>query len=192
MNQLTIGILLFAVGMLMMVLELFIPSGGALSCLAAFSIVAAIIVGFTHGSTMGVILLGVTAVWVPLMFVMAVKFWPHTPLGKIMLIQRPTIEETLPESDDSALKKLVGRTGRAKAKMLPSGPISIEGQTFDAVSEGMPIEVNQLIQVIAIRANRPVVRPIDAPAPESTEIEQESLSQPAEDVAVDPFEDPLV
>jgi len=175
-----------------MMLELFIPSGGALSCLAAFCIVAAIIVGFTHGSTMGVILLGVTAVWVPLMFVIAVKFWPHTPLGKIMLIQRPTIEETLPESDDRALKKLVGRTGRAKAKMLPSGPISIEGKTFDAVSEGMPIEVNQLIQVIAIRANRPVVRPIDAPAPQPTEIEQESLSQPAEDVAVDPFEDPLV
>jgi membrane-bound ClpP family serine protease len=57
------------------------------------------------------------------------------------------------------LKELVGRRGQAKGLMLPSGLVLIDGKTYDAVSEGVPIEAGQPILVVSVSTQRLVVRP---------------------------------
>jgi hypothetical protein len=42
--------------------------------------------------------------------------------------------------------------------MLPSGLIRIDGRSYDASSEGMPIEAGQRVKVVDVQTNRLVVR----------------------------------
>jgi membrane-bound ClpP family serine protease len=160
MTPLTWAIILLLLGLVFLVLEFFIPSGGALAVMCALSFLAAIIVGFMAGPWTGVAVLLAVCVIVPSAVGAAVKWWPDTPIGKLMLIQRPrSSDEVLPETVAyRGLKDLVGRRGKAKGLMVPSGIVLIDGKTYDAVSEGLPIERNQPIIVVNVSTQRLVVR----------------------------------
>jgi len=161
MTPLGWSILLLVLGMVFLVVEFFIPSGGALAVMCALSFLAAIIVGFIAGLWTGTIVLLIICLMVPTSAAAAVRWWPDTPIGRLMLIQRPrSADEVLPETVAyRGLKDLVGRRGKAKGLMVPSGSVVIEGKTYDAVSEGMPIEPQQSIIVIGVSTQRLVVRP---------------------------------
>lgn len=161
MGPLGWSILLLVLGMVFLVVEFFIPSGGALAVMCALSFLAAIIVGFIAGPWTGTIVLFIICLMVPTSAAAAVRWWPDTPVGRLVLIQRPrSADEVLPETVAyRGLKDLVGRRGKAKGLMVPSGSVVIEGKTYDAVSEGMPIEPQQSIIVIGVSTQRLVVRP---------------------------------
>ena len=185
------SILLLLIGVVLIFLEIFVPSGGVLSLLAALSAVAAIVVAFTGGPRLGATVLLAAAILTPLVISLAVRWWPHTPLGRMILIQQPESEDdVLPDSEPYHLRdEMIGKRGAAKTKMLPSGAVVIQGHTYDAVSEGMPIEAGQPIQVVAVRTNRIVVRPAESEQPPNEE--NDLLSRPIDTVGPDPFEDPL-
>src|SRR5215213_2788332 len=88
MTLLAWAILLFILGLAFLVLEFFIPSGGALAVMCALSFLAAIVVGFMAGPRTGAIVLLSVCVIVPTAVAAAVRWWPDTPIGKLMMIQR--------------------------------------------------------------------------------------------------------
>jgi len=183
------AILLLVMGLGLVVLEVFIPSGGILGFVAVCSIVAAIVVGFMEGPGVGFTILTSAVVGVPIVVVLALKWWPSTPLGRRMLLGSPTGEDVLPDIPrQRKLKELVDRVGVAKSEMLPSGAIVIDGHTIDAVSEGMPVGAGQRVRVIKVQGNRVVVRPVDEELPPSTD--SDPLSRPIDTLGLDPFEDP--
>src|SRR3954465_11025346 len=141
MTPLSWSLLLLALGLIFLVLEFLIPSGGALAVMCALSFLAAIVVVLVAGPTPGTIVLLTVCIIVPTATAAAVRWWPDTPIGKLILVQRPrTADEVLPETVAyRGLKELVGRRGKSKGLMVPSGTVVIEGKTYDAVSEGMPI-----------------------------------------------------
>jgi membrane-bound ClpP family serine protease len=157
----TWAILLFLLGLALLVLEFFVPSGGALAVMCALSFLAAIIAGFFAGPWTGAIVLLTVCLVVPTACGAAVRWWPDTAIGKMILVERPrSSDEVLPETVAyRGLRDLVGRRGRAKGLMLPSGLVMIDGKTYDAVSEGMPIEPGEQIIVVHISTQRLVVRP---------------------------------
>ncbi len=163
---------LLVLGLVLLVAEFFVPSAGLISVSAALSLVAAIVLAIMVDLRLGLFVMLVEAVSVPGILYGAVKYWPNTFLGQLILIRLPeSDEEILPESH-FARKELVGRYGKAKTKMLPSGSIEIAGQTYDAVSEGMPIEAGQTIKVVAARTRQLIVRPVEAPEMEEAEGEE--------------------
>jgi membrane-bound ClpP family serine protease len=161
MTPVTWAILLLLLGLAFLVLEFFIPSGGALAVMCALSFLAAIIVGFMAGPWTGAVVVLAICVIVPASTGAAIRWWPETPIGKLMLIQRPrSSDEVLPETVAyRGLKELVGRRGQSKGLMLPSGSVLIDGKTYDAVSDGMPIEPHQHVIVVGISTQRLIVRP---------------------------------
>jgi len=192
MDPILLPILLMLAGFGCLLMDFFLPTGGVLSFLGAIAIVAAIILGFVEGSTFGLMLLVSTAIVLPFLFAVAIKFWPHTPLGRLILIPRPKDEDVLPEPiRDHRLEMLVGRHGVAKCKMLPGGAVRVEGKTYDAVSNGMPIENDEYIEVVAVRNNRLVVRPIQKPQLVEETDEDDLLTRPADSVGIDATDDPL-
>jgi membrane-bound serine protease (ClpP class) len=160
MTPVTWAIALLFLGLAFLVLEFFIPSGGALSVMCALSFLAAIIVGFIAGPVTGAVVLLAVCVLVPTAAGVAVRWWPDTPIGKLMLIQRPrSSDEVLPETIAyRGLKDLVGRRGQSKGLMLPSGIVFIDGKSYEAVSEGKPIEPHQPVIVVGISTQRLIVR----------------------------------
>src|SRR6185369_227951 len=99
MDASTWAVVLLLLGLIFLVLEFFVPSGGALAVICALSLLAAIIVGFMAGRWTGISILLTVCLVVPTLAAAAVKWWPDTPFGKLILVQRPrSSDEVLPET----------------------------------------------------------------------------------------------
>ena len=174
------GILLLIVGLGLVVLEVFFPSAGILGFLAFASLLGAIIMGFMHSGMAGLGMLLVAVVGLPVVVVLAFKYWPHTAIGRRILLMAPETAEVMPSDQrKEQLRALIGQVGEAKSKMLPAGAIKIDGRTIDAVSEGVPIELGQRVRVVEVRGYRIVVRPVDDETP--VENSDDPLARPIED-----------
>ncbi|MCH2181056.1 MAG: hypothetical protein MK108_03540 [Mariniblastus sp.] len=188
------SIVLVVIGMFVLLLELFVPSAGMLGIAAIVLLLVGIIVGFTSSFGLGVTLMACTLLAVLLLFAVMVKVWPHTPIGRRILITPvDSPDDVLPHSEYlDEIHQSIGKLGRAQTKMLPSGIVLIDGKKFDALSDGLPIEQGQAIKVVAIKGNRILVQPYhgdvdqDLPAADS-----DMLSQPIEDLGIDGLDDPL-
>jgi len=190
MDPIVWAALLLILGLALVLLEIFVPSGGVLGFLSIGTILASIVLAFYHrGAEIGFVFLLVAAVAVPVTLVFGFRWWPHTPMGKRLLLSAPTAEEVLPDTPLRRLRQLVGKAGVAKTMMLPAGAIEVEGQTIDAISAGMPIEVGQHVRIVDVRGNRVVVQPADAPR--SVQETDDILSQPIETLGLSPFDEPL-
>ncbi len=185
MNPIYWSLILMLLGLATICLELFVPSAGLLGILAAVLIISSIIVAFFNSVQAGAIMILATCVMLPVFVIIALKVWPSTPIGRRVLIGRVKEEEVLPTGEHyENLKKMVGRRGIAKTKMLPSGMVVIEGEKYDAVSEGLAIDPGDSIQVVAVRTNKIIVRKVD-PSEDVTSSSLEDddiLSRPIDDV----------
>lgn len=184
-------ILLLLVGMLIIVLEIFVPSGGILGVLAAAAIVASVVLGFSVSIQTGLVVLVLVFILTPVTVGYAFRLWPKTPLGKKILGgDLPSMEESLPVSQ---LPELLGEYGTAHSDLLPNGEVAIEGKRYAALSEGKPIDAGESIRVIAVRMNRLIVSDQPSPpSPAKQEEEGDPLARPVDEIVSDPFDDPPV
>jgi membrane-bound ClpP family serine protease len=197
MEPLVWAALLLLLGMLLVMLEVFVPTAGVLGFLSVASILAGIGLAFYNGGlTVGFGFLFGTAVVLPIVLALAFRWFPETPVGRRLLPGLPTSEEVLPDNEERrTLRGLLGKVGQAKSAMLPSGAIVVEGRIINAVSEGLPIEAGQNVRVIEVRGGRVVVRPLEEgestqpkPPPSSAD---DILSRPIDTLGIDLPDDPL-
>jgi len=188
MDPLFWALILIAIAIVVMTFELFIPSAGLLGVLAAGLILASILMAYRASWMTGSIFLMVVLICIPGLIYGLLKAWPHTPIGKRILLDEPAAEQVLPPSTFS--REWIGQIGIAKTKMLPSGTIIVNGEKMDAVSDGFPIEANQPIKITAIRGNRIYVQPYEVEAGASEGLparDDQFLSQNFEDLGLDDF-----
>ena len=163
--------------------------------LAGALIVTSIVLGFMDGVKSGALMLLMTVIAVPALLAAMVKIWPYTPLGKKILLKDLKPEDVLPKRRNHEQREnLEGQLGVAKTKMLPSGIIVVNGQKFDAISEGFAIEAGDPIKVTSVRENRIYVQPYDASVVDASELparDRDILSQPIEELGIESLEDPL-
>ncbi|MGV3606483.1 MAG: NfeD family protein [Planctomycetaceae bacterium] len=195
MNPMVWSIVLLFLGLCILVVELFIPSSGLLGLLSALCLIGAIVLGFSSSQMMGTVMLALELIIVPIALGLAVKYWPHTPIGKMTLIPRPEHpDDVLPETEAyRGLNELVGRYGISKTLMMPGGVISLEGKSYDAVSDGPAIDPGQRVVVVGVSTQRLIVRQ------EEPELSESISSEPAPEATAPPsspktlpFEDPFV
>lgn len=188
------SIILLLAGIGFIGLEIFVPSGGVLGILSVLAVVASLVVAFAGpggGLGVGLTMLTTTAVLIPLVVAAIIRWWPYTPIGRMIVLHTPeSEEEVLPHTEEyQHLKSLIGRRGVAKTKLYPSGAVLIDGEPYEAVSEGIAIEPGQPIRVIAMRTKRIVVTVDreDGPPPSD---EPDVLAQPADSLGIESLEDP--
>ena len=99
--NLSLAYVLIGAGFLLMVAELFVPSGGVLSILSACGILAGIVMAFFHNLSTGLwTLLGV-CVALPIVGRLLLHYWPKTPMGRRFFLTAPDEHATvasLPEN----------------------------------------------------------------------------------------------
>jgi membrane-bound serine protease (ClpP class) len=186
------AILLLLVGCALVVLEVFIPSGGIISILSGVAFITAILVasweGPTTGPVTGFAFAAITLFAVPTLVAVAFKYWPRTRMGKAFLGELPREDEVVPED---SRRSLIGRVGVARSKMLPSGAVEIDGQMIDAVSQGQAIEPGAYVVVVEVRANRVVVRLAGKDQRPSHPNPKDILSRPIDELGIESLGDPL-
>jgi membrane-bound ClpP family serine protease len=189
LDPFTWAIILLLLGCALVVLEVFIPSGGILGMLAGFAILGSIVFAFRRDTTVGLSFVLVAMVAVPMLLALAFRIWPHTPMGKAFLGELPSEEELMPIDPR---RQLVGRFGVAKSKMLPSGSVLIAGHWIDAVTQGDAIEPGEPVVVVEVRANRVVVRKADPEELDQLATDpRDVLSKPIDELGFDDFDEPL-
>jgi membrane-bound serine protease (ClpP class) len=161
--MLPLAFLLFGVGILLVVIELFIPSMGILGLSAATCFVASVVLGFLEGTGWGIGLLAGVAVLVPVLLALGFKIFPHTPIGRLLILSGPDRTDIEPGSDVSSepLHALVGRTGRTVSTLRPAGVVEIEGRRVDVVTEGEWVDPGREVVVTEVEGNRAVVRAVE-------------------------------
>jgi len=160
MSPLVWVLLLVAMGLALVLLEVFVPSGGVLGLLAVLALGAGIVTAFVEqGALVGMGVLAGTLGAVPAVLVLAFRWFPSTPLGRRGLPPPPSADDVLPDGLlRQRLRGFVGRRGRAASELVPWGSVEIEGDSFEAVSEGEPIAAGTAVEVVAVQSRALVVR----------------------------------
>jgi membrane-bound ClpP family serine protease len=172
--------------LVLLVLELFIPSGGLLGIAAAAALVAAIIIGFTHSLSAGASILVVAAALLPIIISIGIRAWPRTPIGRRMLtIDNPQENDAREAELRSQREAIVGKIGIAKTDLLPSGLVEIEGARLDAISIGIAINRGEVIEVVSVTSGKIRVRPYQEQAGKSGPAVPSSLETPIESLGDD-------
>lgn len=198
MSPLYWSILLLIAAMIVMALELFVPSGGVLGFLAAASCIGSIVVAFQAGPGAGVTMLLATALLLPIVLAAAIKVWPRTPFGRLIIQKAPTRDEVLPEERD--LTPLIGRQGTARTPMLPSGVVAIGDEQFEAMTRGEALEAGDRVEVVGLSTKWLVVRravaqaaaeePAQADQPPEPQDAGDDLAKSLENLELGSLDDP--
>ncbi|MGA0334043.1 MAG: NfeD family protein, partial [Kiritimatiellia bacterium] len=79
------------------------------------------------------------------------------PFGR-RLVLADAIQPASRDQSALRLEQLVGQSGSALTPLRPGGTVRVDGQDYDAVSEGEFIESRSEIQVLDVRNHRLIVR----------------------------------
>lgn len=159
------AILLLLVGFILIVAEVFLPSGGMIliMCTIAFggSLWCAVQAWYgTHPVAFGSYITSLI-VLIPTVVIGAFQVFPKTPFGR-RIMAAPTLEEVTPHvREREHLSKFIGRIAEAITPLMPGGLVSIDSERLHAFSEGVIIERGTPVEIVEVRGTRVVVRAAD-------------------------------
>lgn len=176
----TWAIIALLFGLLLIVAEVFIPSGGVLGFLAAGLLVLSLVLAYVHDLTTGLVFTLILCFAAPGALVLAFHLWPRTPLGKRIFLTHPSAEEIDPTGPKQrGLQSLKGEVGRTLTPLRPSGVTELAGRRIDTIAEGVMIDEGEAVRVVAVQGNRVVVRRLEE---EETGGAEDQIQEPSFDL----------
>jgi membrane-bound serine protease (ClpP class) len=162
-------VLLFVAGLILMVVELFVPGWGIFGILGLISLGSAVVLAaydpaFGIVSLLVALAITLVGVWI------AVKvFGMKGVWAKMILKESQKNESGYTSSRD--WKDLVGKKGMTLTPLRPAGWVEVDGEKYDVVSEGGMIPAKTAVKVIHVEGSRIVVRRIDTTEEKTSEEE---------------------
>lgn len=161
-NEPLLSVLLITAGLVLLFLELFIPSGGILGIVGTGG-AALGIYGFFHQGRPGI---GIGAIFVVVAFIIfSIRYW----LGKVTLKDAMTPQTST--GVDESRHSLLGQTGTTQTELRPAGAALFDGKRVDVVSDGHFIPREATVKVVDISGNRVVVRQVSDDIQKTDDIE---------------------
>lgn len=145
--------LLYGIALVLLLAEIFIPSHGVLTVAGLGFLIAAVVKTFQLSTTAGVTATLACAVLLPTAAVIAVKIWPHTPIGRMISPDNPVVSSRDVGVDVDVMKSMIGRTGRSLSPLRPSGMCDFDGHRFPCVAEMGMIGRGVEVYVVGIKGS---------------------------------------
>lgn len=155
---LLLGVFLIVLGAVLLVLEIFIPSFGLLTCCAIASVVAGLWVFFRESTSAGWTGVGIAVVLMPIVWVLTYRAFPKTPFGKSVTLEGPEREKGDAIPDTGELEGMLGANGVVISPLRPVGMCDFDGQRLECVAETGFVEKDKLIVVIHVEGTQLTVR----------------------------------
>ena len=165
------ALVLGGIGLFLLAVEVFIPTGGLLALLCGTCFVASVVAMFMWSPTGGLVLLLVYTIAAPFLLMGLLKLWSTSPIAKRLSLNEGTaksvVEEAPPDIDPNdpdaqqsasdaarrrrilALNEYVGRNGVSETALRPSGFVSLDGRRVDAVAEAGCIDSGVPVRLVA-------------------------------------------
>lgn len=153
--------MLLLLGLFLLGLEFFIPSFGMIFTVAVISLVVSFWCackawwGVNPGFFWTYVALLLTGI--PGSLFGAIAIMQKTSLGNRLILRPPPVAEKKPANP---LEEMIGQQGIAQTLLTPGGMVTINNVRFHAESIGILIEPQTPVVVVAVRANRIVVKPV--------------------------------
>jgi len=152
MSEIGVLILLYGVGALMLLAELFIPSHGLLTVAALGFLIAAIVKTFSVGGRgAGVIAIFACLVLLPTFAYYAVKYWPHTPIGRKISPPNPVLTSSDTSVPIEEITSMIGKSGRSLTPLRPVGICEFNGRRIACVAEFGMVEAGVTVEGVGIK-----------------------------------------
>lgn len=200
MDPLLIAVLCFLLAAGLAAADLLLPSGGGLALASLLSAAVSIFFAFRSGPTAGAMMLVLLLIAIPVFMVAALRLWPHTPIGRRIILRTPAEREASSVTSTPAdpMLELVGKTGITQNSLLPTGHVRIDHHNYNALCDCGVIEAGQIVEVVAVRQRNLVVVPTTVPIrpkvahagvdSKSPRLGESLLDRPPEDLGLDSLE----
>lgn len=165
------GFILLAAALALLVVELFVPSGGLIGALAGVAAIGSIAAFFKYETFWGVMATGAYVVLTPITLVFMFKVWVHSSIGRSLILggSDPTSTELSDENAPASeyarverlarLRELIGADGVTATALRPVGIVVIQNERIDALAESGIIEAGTPVVVTDVYDNQIKVRP---------------------------------
>lgn len=152
------AIVLLVVGILLIILEFFVP-GGIVGSIGVASVVASLLTsGYSFkGMVYSVGIAFIVAIAAAIILYRFIGL-ERGLFGRIILRDQTTTELGYISQDNRS--ELLGQIGRTATQLRPSGTAVFGNERVDVISEGMFVEKDEDVEVIRVEGVRVVVRPI--------------------------------
>jgi len=154
-DSLYIPIVLQLVGVVVILAEIILPSGGILSVLAAGLIGYSLYSVFANASAgAGLVFIIVDLVTLPILVFVGIKLMAKSPATLRTMLSR----QNGVNSQSADENRYLGAAGRALTDLRPSGMALINEERVDVVTRGEYLEKGSDVIVIAVRGNQIIVK----------------------------------
>jgi membrane-bound ClpP family serine protease len=151
MNAYIVPVALQLLGLAVIVVEIFVPSLGLLSALAAGILLYSLYLVFTTISfNMGLVFVGLDIFVIPVVLILGLKALGASSWS---LHKKLSSSEGV-ASQSPTLKTWLGRQGVAVTNLRPSGTIMIDETRLDAVTDGEYVDAGTPVVVTLVSGNR--------------------------------------
>ena len=150
-------IILFILGLVLLVLELFLP-GGIAGTIGFVSIISSLFLVSDNNTHMAISIMIALVVSLSVSILMVKVFGKQMKFFKKMILTDSTSSEEGYVSNVSRLD-LIGRTGKTVTPLRPSGIAVIDDERLDVVTEGSFVDSDCPVKVVKTEGSRIVVRP---------------------------------
>ena len=145
----------------LIIVEVFVPSGGLISVCAFACLLGGLMIFFHRSATAGWVGLIVAIVMIPAVLIIAYKIFPKTGFGKSVTLTPPERQagDAIPDTDE--LKGLLGAVGVVLTPLRPVGICDFSGQRVECVAESGYVDKGQKVKVIHVEGTQLTVRVIE-------------------------------
>jgi membrane-bound serine protease (ClpP class) len=163
MDYLTIALILFALGVVMLIAEVLLPTGGILVVASLLFFALGVGIILAQGTTTeAVAAIAALAVGLPAAGYAAVAAYRRMSIGAELDGTAAGGPLAVPGAAD--LEALKNRTGKTVSPMRPSGTVEFDGRRVDAMTEGVMLDAGVWVRCVAVRGTNVIVRQMDPPA----------------------------
>ncbi|MBD0379105.1 NfeD family protein [Paenibacillus sedimenti] len=146
----------FGIGILLLILELVVPSFGILSVLGAICLFGGVMMASSDPKE-AAIMLGVALLVAIIAVAFAIKHFKHRGVwNRFILREQLTADKGFISHPDRSF--LVGKTGEAITPLRPAGTALLDGERVDVVTDGSFIPTGRAVIVVQVEGTRIVVR----------------------------------
>lgn len=157
------GVALLALSLILLAVEVFVPSAGVISVVAVALAVVGLIVLFRSDWRWGVSGLLAVLILGPTVLYFGFQMFPSTSIGRKVLSIEDSGDEDRPPPGEmiSEFEAYIDAEAEAASDLRPGGFVRIQGKRVPAMSEVSFIRTGQRVRVTGADAMHVRVRPID-------------------------------
>lgn len=151
-----VAVFLLLVSILFLCIEIFIPGFGFFGICGSIGVFAAFFLTAAYVEN-GIYILAAEAVFTVALLFCCVKWLKYKKINTEIILRENLNEDIV---DYEHFNSLVGKTGKCKTPLKPFGRVEIDGELYEASSEGDFIGSSESIKVLKIYENKIYVRRI--------------------------------